>query len=191
MYAFFQMIYKLFQVSFYFWIYLLRGLVLYSVIPALSAMLLTINDILADDDEGDVKEKYKKYFHMYKRYKLQSFMFTSIIIFSNVVLFYLNKMEGNLSIILSIVAIYILFFTAVTLTYCVNYLVIKQLSFKQSFALAFISVVRNIMRTLLLIVVIFLLYLAAYWNLVFFVFFGPFIFGLVSKFLVQPSLPHK
>ncbi|WP_117168637.1 hypothetical protein [Paraliobacillus sediminis] len=188
MYALSQTLYKLFQLSFYFWIYLLRGFFLYSMIPALSALFLTINYIIVGDEEESVKVKYRKYFHMYKQHRLPSFLFTSVMIFSYVILFYMNKIDNDISVIVTIVVLYLLFLTAVTLIYCVNYLVIKQLTFKEAFILGFVAVVKNIIRSLLLAFVIVLLYLAAYWNLVFFVFFGPFILSLASKFLVQTTI---
>lgn len=191
MYAFSQTLYKLFQLSFYFWIYLLRGLFLYSMIPALSALFLTINFIIAGDEEDSVKEKYRQYFHMYKQHRLPSFLFTSVMIVSYVILFYMNKIDSNISIIVTIVVLYVLFLTAVTLIYCVNYLVIEKLTFKESIVHGFVAVVKNIISSLLVAFVIVLLYLAAYWNPVFFVFFGPFILSLASKFLVQTTIQRN
>lgn len=183
-----QIAYKVIQVSYYFWIYLIRGIVIYSLIPALCTLSKVVSHILQGESEEDIKSLFKFHFEEYKGLKIQSFLFVFIITSSYTVLFYLNQVDSVFGNILTIVIIYILALTLITLTYCANFITFKQMNFNQAFALGFVSVLKNPLHTLSIVVVLTIVIASAYINLVFFIAFAPFLYAIGSKLSLQRLL---
>lgn len=178
---FFQFMYKYFLTSFYFWLNLLKGLFVYSLIPAICALYLVLKDInsgVDDEQNMTVKELYNKYFRLYKNYKFPSFSFTFIIIICYTGLYFLNKAEGEVFLLPIILVIYLLFMTLLVLIYFTVFVAFKGMDIKNGMIHGFLSVFKHPVSTISIIVIFVFLYLSIGFNLVFFVAFGPFLMGL-------------
>lgn len=179
--VFFQFMYKYFQTSFYFWIKLLKGLVIYSLIPSLCGLFLVIKDINtgADDEQNmNVRELYNKYFGVYKNYRLPSFIYMIILILLYSGLYFLNKAENEVFIIPIILFIYLLFMTLLMLIYSTVFIAFKGMDAKKGNIFGFLSVFKHPVSTVSIVVILILLYFSISYNFAFFVAFGPFLFGL-------------
>ena len=178
---FFQFMYKYFLTSFYFWLNLLKGLFVYSLIPAICALYLVLKDInsgVDDEQNMTVKELYNKYFRLYKNYKFPSFCFTFIIIICYTGLYFLNKAEGEVFLLPTILVIYLLFMTLLVLIYFTVFVAFKGMDIKNGMIHGFLSVFKHPVSTISIIMIFVFLYLSIGFNLVFFVAFGPFLMGL-------------
>lgn len=185
--TFIQLFYKFVQISFCFWLYLLKGLVVYSLIPTLAALLSTVHELQTGKDVEDIKGLYKKHFIAYRQYRIQSFVFVSVIIVSYTSLFFLNRLESNLTLMPIILVLYILALTLIVITYLAYILVFKKMPFKQSLALAFVSSIRKPIHSVMIGIVLVLLFISAAINLVIFVVLGPFLYGLTTKIIISNS----
>ncbi|MBP1914262.1 putative membrane protein YesL [Lederbergia galactosidilyticus] len=106
----FQKLYQYFQVSFYFWVFILKGFVIYSLVPACTALLRTMEELRQKNNEEkeNVGQVFSRHFRNYKSKRLLSFLFAIIMIVSYSSLVLLNKMENNLALILTILFIYLI-----------------------------------------------------------------------------------
>lgn len=170
--------------SFYFWINLLKGLVVYSFIPASCALIITISD-MGSLHESDIKMIYKRNYQKYNKYKLQSFLFIFIIILCYVTLFYLNDFNNNISTIFTIFIIYIGLMTIILFTYCIHFLAFKNLDFKQSILLSFVTAIKKIIISGSILGFYLLLYTIAKMNLFLFIVFVPIGYGLFSFYVIK------
>ncbi|MCV9888706.1 hypothetical protein [Metabacillus halosaccharovorans] len=178
---FFQFMYKYFQTSFFFWIYLCRGLFIYSLVPALCTLFLVLKDINAGvDDEKNVtvKQLFKKYYTQHKNSRLMSFIYMLIFILIYTSLYFINKESNEGYLILIIVFIYILFMTLLMLIYSTVFIAFKEMDKKNGNFLAFLSIFKNPVASVALIVILILLNMSINFNFAFFLAFGPFLFGL-------------
>lgn len=178
---FFQYLYKYFLVSFYFWIYLLKGLVVYSLVPAISSLFSVLRDINmgVDDKTGKtVKQLYKQTFDKYKESKLTSFIYTFILIILYTGLFFFNKQQSQFSLMLTILFIYFLAMALLMLTYSSVFLSFKNMKIKDANMFAFVTIIKNIVGTVAILVVVGVVYFIADYNFLAFIIFGPFIYGL-------------
>lgn len=177
----FQYVYKYFQVSLYFWLYLIKGLVVYSLVPTLSTLFLVLHDINKGEDEEkskDVKELFRGYYETYTSYKLPSFIYTIIFILLYTSLFFVTISTSAFSLILLILFIYMLVMALLMITYSTIYITFKKMDVKMANMHAFVAIIRNPIQSIALIMVFILLYLGADYNFAFFVIFGPFLYGL-------------
>ncbi|MDQ0229612.1 DUF624 domain-containing protein [Metabacillus malikii] len=179
---FFQYLYKYFQVSLYFWLYLLKGIFIYSLVPAVSALFIVLRDINSgyDEEQGNkINELFKRYYNLYKHHRLVSFIYTILIIILYTGLFFINKQgDSPVTLLLTILFIYFLALTLLMLIYSTVLLSFKSLEIKNANMVAFVSIIKNIVSTVAVIVVIVIMYFIADYNFAIFVIFGPFLFGL-------------
>jgi uncharacterized membrane protein YesL len=177
---FIQTLYLYFQVSFYFWIYLFKGFIIYALVPVTAALFLTIKDIREQKDEQAVGIIFKSYYQRYQTYRLPSFLYSFLGIVLLAALIYISRLSSKNAymLILIIVILYILCFGAVLFTYSVHFITTRSLSFKQSLIFSFVAAIRNFVITLGLLVVMIGVIYTAYVNFAFFVIFSPFLFGL-------------
>lgn len=177
----FQYVYKYFQVSLYFWLYLIKGLVVYSLVPTLSALFLVLHDINKGEDEEkskEVKELFREYYETYKSHRLPSFLYTIIFILLYTCLFFVTISTSAFTLILLILFIYMLVMALLMITYSTIYVSFKKMNVKMANMHAFVAIIRNPIQSVALIMVFILLYLGADYNFAFFVIFGPFLYGL-------------
>ena len=185
LYYFTQTLYSYFKVSLYFWLYLLKGLIIYGLIPSTCALFLTMNAIIEEKDDQGVKSLFKTYYEKYKKYKGQSFLFSLVLSFLFAALFYLSKQQKSAAFIFIIVCCYFLALAAILFIYCTYLLSFRNLTFKQSIIFSFVTAFRNLFITLGTLIVILALLFAAYENFAFFMIFGPFLFGLAILFIFR------
>lgn len=174
-------------VSFYFWLGLLRGIVIYSLIPALAALYLTLQFIKQNPeyDEAMIKKTYQGYYQQFQHHKLSSFLVSlGLILLSTLIFFFL--IEGIDWVLIGIVGYFLLLLLS-TLSYASYYIAFKSISIKDSFALGFINVIKNLGLTLSIVITNGLMIALAYYNLVLFVVLFPVLYGSVIVY----ALPKK
>ncbi|MBM7603976.1 putative membrane protein YesL [Metabacillus crassostreae] len=190
---FFQFMYKYFLTSFYFWLNLVKGLFVYSLIPAICALYLVLRDINsgADDEQNiTVKELYNIYFARYKNYKFVSFSFMISLILCYTCLYFLNKVVGEVFLLPIILVIYLLLMTLLILIYFTVYITFKGMDTKNGMIHGFLSVFKYPVNTIAIIVIIVFLYLSIGLNFAFFVAFGPFLMGLGILLSLYKLIQH-
>lgn len=187
LFHFIQTLYLYFQVSFYFWIHLIKGLVIYALIPATAALFLTIKAIREQKDEEGIKSIYQFFYRKYEEYKLPSFLVSVLFSVLLASLFYISKWENKpaFMLILIIVILYILALSFVLYTYSIYFITTRTFTFKQALIFSFVTAIKNILPTMGILVVGAVLIYSAYLNLAFFVIFSPFLFGLGLNFLFR------
>lgn len=179
-FAFFNTIYKYFQVSFYFWIYLLKGLVIYSLIPAFSALLLTMKQLHNQDkvEENQIKIIFTKHFNTFKQYKLVSFIYSIIAITSFSSLYLLNRSFSSYALLLTILIIYTLVMTVLLFTYTIFYLGSGDIEMKKVVVISFVSMIKNFGKSVMVLIFIIALLILAYYNFFLFMITGPFLYAI-------------
>lgn len=177
--------YKYFKASFYFWLYLLRGLAVYGLIPSACSLFSIIEDIKQNEDRDEIKKLFSLYYRQYSIYKVQSLIFSFIIILIYAFLFFLNKVNNKISLILTIVLIYSLAMILLILTYTINYLVVEKYNFKKSLIYSFVSTVKNIFASISILISFIILFTIGKMNLIFLIFLTPFIYILSVKALLN------
>lgn len=181
----FQKLYQYFQVSFYFWLSILKGFVIYSLVPAFTALLRTMEDLHHENNGESVKQIFSRHYQIYKSQKLLSFLFAMIMIISYSALVLLNKVESNLTLILTIVFIYLMVLNMIVFTYTVFYLSDRELGSKEVVILAFVSMVKYFMLSIYVLIIISILLVAAYINFLFFVITAPFLYGMAVNAIMH------
>jgi uncharacterized membrane protein YesL len=183
--AFFQYIYQFFKVSFWFWMYLLKGMVIYSLIPAFCALFKTIGAVMEGKEEVNVKVYFKGIYKHHRGLKLQSFLFSLLFIMLYVCLYLLNKWQSDISLILTIVVLYLAVLTSVVFLYAIHFIMGGAVqSFNRILVLSFVQSIRHLWISLFLLLCTGLIAYSALVNLAFFVVFGPFLLGLAAYFLM-------
>lgn len=182
-----ETIYKYILVSFYFWINLLKGFVIYSLIPACCALVLTISD-LQNLLDNDIKTTYKAYYEKYRKYKFQSFLFIFIIILCYFSLFFLNEYNNSIATIITIVIIYVGLMTIILFTYCVHFLTFQKMDFKQSILISFVTSIKKLFISVSIFGFFLLLYLIAKGNFFLFIVVAPVGYGLMSIYVIKRAI---
>ncbi|WP_416147208.1 hypothetical protein ACM26V_13375 [Salipaludibacillus sp. HK11] len=192
-------IYKYIKASMLYWLYLLRGLVVYSLIPSSCAILLLIKDIEKKNDETDdgeeisIKQLFKSHYERYTHLKFPSFIFTNVLLVMFACLYLVNLSEGSWALLISIILIYLIALTLAVLTYTIHFLVKVKEPFMRIIAYSFTASVKNIIISLGLLVVLAVLYYVGTINLVLFIVTFPFIYAYAIKSLLNnvgiPNLP--
>lgn len=189
LYIFFNTIYRYVLVSLYFWLYLLRGLVIYSVIPAFIALLLTVKDLKQKStEETSVKDIFKHHFNQHDQYRLGSFVFsiTTLTLFSSLIL--LNKTNTKISLMGTIIVFYFLIFTLILFTYGIFYLAFHTKQLKQSVMISFIEMIKKFISSFYILVLIIILLVVAYYNFLLFLVCFPSCFGIGINGVLQNSI---
>ncbi|MBB5325712.1 putative membrane protein YesL [Anoxybacillus tepidamans] len=187
-YTFFQTVYKCIQISIFFWLSLLKGVFIYSLIPSLSSLFRTVDDFLLQKDVQDIKELFDQHFNKFRTYKLLSFTFSLLLIICWSSLFFLNKSESSYSLALTIVVVYLLVVIFIALIYFANYTAFRPLTVKQTLALSFYSLYRHLIHSLYVLFWTMLFIWVAKLNLVFFIFFAPFLYGIAVRLSLKKIL---
>src|SRR5699024_8649917 len=180
-------LYKYFKVSFYFWVYLFKGLLVYGLIPATSALFLTLHYLHNDknNNEAEIKKNYKIYYNQFSNHKVASFLISFLLILILSISYYLYVFNSAITVMLLIVNCYTLALILITFTYTIYFLTTKEMSMKQSFIFGFVSVIKNLLRSLLILAIVLLDLYIAYFNLVLFVAVGPVVYGVSTQFILK------
>lgn len=183
LFGFFNSLYKYFQASLYFWLYLLKGIIIYSLIPAFAALLLTIKELHeeVDEEEQHVKDIFSKHFNKLNHFKFASFIYSVIVITSFSSLYLLNRSESSNALIITMLVIYILVMTILLFTYTIFYLGNHQVEMRQIITISFVSMIRNFGKSLMVLIFIIALLLLAYYNFLLFIITAPFLYGISTN----------
>lgn len=192
-FAFFNTIYRYFQVSFYFWVNLLKAAIIYSLIPAFSALLLTVKELHNEDEEGEqhVKSIFSKHFNTFKQYKLVSFIYSIIVITSFSALYLLNRSASSYALLITILIIYILVMTILLFTYTIFYLGNRDLEMKQVIVISFVSMIKKFGKSSMVLIFIIVLLILAYYNFFLFMIVGPFLYAISVNGTLQSLVDKK
>lgn len=187
-YQVFNTLYEYLKVSFYWWVYLFRGAIVYGFLPAGCALVRTVWDLLQAKENAEVRVLFKKYYHQFNHYKGPSFLLSIILISSWFILFLLNRINGAGSSIGTIVVIYVLALTILVYSYLIHFLSLNKIPFKQAFAKSYFAVFKRPKATFSILIVQIVMAAAAYINFAFFFFFGPFLYGIGLRLILQNSI---
>ncbi|UOQ48454.1 hypothetical protein MUN88_20875 [Gracilibacillus caseinilyticus] len=181
----FQFIYTLFQISFYYWIYLLRGVIVYSFIPATAALWETTKIVLFQPSDEETKEIFRECYNKYRSYRGVSFAVTILLVLLQVALFYLNRSDLALRLAFMIVLIYLAALLIVNVVFVLYYFIFYHYHTKDAFALAFVTSFKKPLLSIAILLCIVVLYLLLYWNLIAFLAFGPCLFSISMSLLFR------
>jgi len=173
----FQFVYKLFLISFYYWVYLLKGVVLYSFIPATASLLKTSEQFLIKENVEDIGVLFKENYQQYKHYRFASFGSVLFIILNYTALYFTNRADHSFTLAIVILLIYLMVLFVVNITFVVYYLIKQVSDLKKLLALAFVSSIKFPLRSLYILFIIAILYYLLTWNLVAFIALAPCIYG--------------
>lgn len=181
-------VYHYILVSFYFWLGLFRGIFIYALIPALVALYLTFHHMKQNPDynEADLKKVYGRAYAKFRHHKLSSFLVSFVFIILASLIFLLIK--GNANWILIGIPVYFALLLFTTLCYATYYLAFKSTTIKNSFALGFVSVIKNLSLTLTIIIFFVLMGWLAFYNLVLFVVLFPVLFGVIVVYIFPKKI---
>lgn len=185
--SFINTLYIYFLVSMYFWVYLIRGFLIYGILPAFSALVLTIDDISKgeDDDVGNLFKKHNKEFSVYK---FQSFIIAMYFIFLYSLLFLMNNYDNSIAAVTIVSLICLLILGAVFFTYYIQVLSFKNIRSKRALMTSYILAIRYFVNSFLIVSVIYLLSVLAKTNLFIFLLLAPFIFGKSTRLITKRCL---
>ncbi|KAB8125603.1 hypothetical protein F9U64_22340 [Gracilibacillus oryzae] len=184
-YRLFQFIYRLIQMSFYFWVYLIKGLVLYSLLPAVAALWATSRMVIWQQEDMEMKDFFKSHYDKYKQHRWTSFSVVILNIIVLVALFFINQSNHVISLAFVIVCIYLLVLINLNFIYMIYFLITQNHTMKNSFALAFVTAIRRPFRSFIILVLLVSVFMLMVWNLVAFLAFGPCILGVCLNVIFQ------
>lgn len=173
----FQFCYKLFLISFYYWLYLLKGIIIYSFIPATASLLKTSEQYLIKENQEDISVLFRENYQGYQSYHFASFVSVMFVILSYTVLFFANRSDHSFSLALVIVIIYFMLLFVINYTFVLYYLTNGIKEWRNLFALAFVSSIKYPLRSLYILFIMAILYFLFTWNLVAFIALAPCIYG--------------
>ncbi len=188
---FINKLYKYFLASFFFWVYILKGVLVYSLIPAGYALFSVIEEIRKERDDGTIGGLFKSYYQEYKHLKLQSFLSSFLLIVIYSLLFLANQYSGGLAALISFVMIYFLAVTIILLTFSMNFLRYHSLTFKDTLIYSFIYSIRNLWVTIIILVALGLIAKISNKNFIILLFISPSLYGLFVRFLFERFISTK
>lgn len=180
-------LYIYFLISVYFWVYLLRGFLVYGIIPAFCSLILTI-DAISKGQGNEVGTLYKKNSKLFSVYKIQSFVISMFFILIYSLLFFMNMSEGVIASIATVSLMYFLILGLIYFTYYIQVLSFENLPVKQALARAYILSIKYFLRSFYIVILVYVLFILAKFNLILFLVLAPFVFGKTSTLLAKRAL---
>ncbi|UOQ85036.1 hypothetical protein [Gracilibacillus salinarum] len=181
----FQFIYSLFRISFYYWIYLLRGIIVYSFIPATAALWETTKIVLFQPSDEEIKEIFRECYNKYRSYRGVSFAITILLVLLQVTLFYLTRSDLAMRLAFMIVLFYMIALLILIVVFVLYYFIFYHYRTKDAFALAFVTSFKKPLLSIAILFCTVILYLLLYWNLIAFLAFGPCLFSISMSLLFR------
>lgn len=180
--------YRYVKISLIFWLYSLKGVIVYGLVPSMFSMFSVIKEV-SITNEDDILVMYKKYYSEYSRLKLHSFctVFSLIILYCG--LYFLNLHENTYLNILRIVLIYTISLIILILSYSVYISVFEGYSIKESLVRAFIISVKYFGVSIIYLIFLYVYLQLAQRNLVLMLCVHPFILVLAIKYIFECILP--
>ncbi|UOE93068.1 hypothetical protein [Alkalihalobacillus sp. LMS39] len=173
-------VYNLIKASLFFWLYLCKGFVVYGFIPALCGVVTVIDAIRKDrkENEVSVRELYRESYAQYQHLTLFSFFVSIFLILSYVSLYFVNATETNTSTLLvTIILLYLLAIFIVIVSYSIYFIVFLKKQPKQALIYGFLTSVKNIFVSIILLAILYGLFYIATINLLLFIVSFPTVYG--------------
>ncbi|WP_025026092.1 DUF624 domain-containing protein [Caldalkalibacillus mannanilyticus] len=179
-----ETMYKYMKVSMLFWMYLLKGAIVYGLIPSSCALLATMKEIRSGEDHVQISERFAMYYNHYASYRWMSFavVFCGVAVYA--ILFFLNVQTGPQSQLLSMFFFYLFGLLLVWLTYALTILVKREQSVKECAAKAFVLTIKYLWISVFILMLLWSLFYIAKLNLVLFLVMAPCLYAAITSFLV-------
>jgi uncharacterized membrane protein YesL len=180
-------VYHYIVLALYFWVGILRGLILYGVTPACVSAFLTYEAMKKYDDvdEKYIKQQFFKHYRDYDHYKLLSFLI-SIGLLLLTALFTFSLARG-VSLVLVVVIIYFLLLLIGAMSFTFYRLMLTKKAGRVAFAEGFVEMIKELKVTVPLVIAVALLLGILYYNAVLFLVVFPAGYAAVVTGLVSRS----
>lgn len=177
---------KCFTASGYFWLYTLKGLIVYGVLPA-ACMLTAVLADLKQEGDVDVALASKGYYRKYQGVQSSSLVLSLIFVCLFSGLYWFSYHEGGNSLFFLIIVLYLLGLTLVITVYLTHFIVFGEMQLKQALAFSFVYCIKKWQYSLLLLASISSLYLISRDNLIVCIFILPFLLALSSRWILEKA----
>ncbi|WP_158318458.1 DUF624 domain-containing protein [Alkalihalobacillus hemicellulosilyticus] len=186
--AFITRVYYYIQASILFWLFVLRGFVVYGLVPATAGLFAVIADVKSgrmDEEDVSIAQMYRRYYRAYATYKWGSFLFALVFALLYMTTFLLNESATEYSLIGLIVMLYLLAIFLLLFTYT-SYLITegKGHSFNQAVGISFVLALKNLLRSVFMLVGMFALYYIGTLNLLLFAVSAPALYSVMVRALM-------
>ncbi|WP_026674524.1 hypothetical protein [Alkalihalobacterium bogoriense] len=175
-------VYNLIKASLLFWLYLCKGFVVYGFVPAICGIVTVIDTIGKDSKENEVsvRELYRESYAQYQHLTLFSFFASIFLILSYVSLYFINATKTNtVTLLVTIILLYLLAIFIVTLSYSIYFIVFFKKQPKQAFIYGFLTAVKNIFVSVILLAILYGFFYIATINLLLFIVSFPAVYGYI------------
>lgn len=176
-------VYKYLMAGMYFWGYILRGLIVYGLLPAMCCLLKATDELFLDAEDRPVGHIFRDSYKKVKSLKLQSFlvfMYHSLLI---VAAFFVSQQEGDVWTVVLVLLIYLLVMGFINITYTTYFISFKEMTFKDAFIQAFLASIKHPIASIAVLAILFISGWIGYMNLVAMIFVAPALYALVVKLL--------
>jgi uncharacterized membrane protein YesL len=176
-------VYNLIIISFYFWIYIIRGMFIYSFIPAIVTLMEVSRLIYHLKSDEEIRRLYQSKFQLYKQHKGSSFVVSFLLIILATALYFVNGMDGSLQLILYIVLLYMIILLLLVTSNTSHQRRFAYSDMKHAFIVGFLDIIKKPQQTLYLLAVFTICIGIGIWNLVAFLAFVPALYGISSIYI--------
>lgn len=184
-----QTIYKYIALSFLYWVQLIKGAVIYGVVPASGALLKTFESMQNSEVEIDISKEVPNQFKKYRNQLFPSFLFSFSTICLLSTLYFVVKSQFDNSLLFAVVILYTLALVVILLAYYSYYVAIIGAGRKDAFIYGYVAMFRNIGASLAILLGTLLLFGIAWWNLFLFLVAAPSAFFGFVYFLLTKKIP--
>lgn len=176
-------VYKFLMAGMYFWWYVVKGFIVYGMLPAMCCLLKATDELYLDLEDRPVGVIYKEAYESVKGLKMQSFFiffFYSVMIAG---LYLISTYEGPVMTVILVLMVYVFVMGIVNTTYTTYFITFKAMTFKEAFIHAFVASIKHPIASLSVLAVLFIAGWIGYMNLVAMIFVVPALYALIVKVL--------
>lgn len=176
-------VYKYLMAGMYFWWYVLKGFIVYGMLPAICCLLKVADELYLDLEDKPVGNIFQDCYKKVKDLKIQSlflFLFHSLLI-AGIAL--VSREQGTLSTIVLVLLVYLLVIVLINTTYIAYLITFKAMDFKDAWKHAFVESIRHPIASMAVLAILFISGWIGYMNLVAMIFVAPVLYALVVKLL--------
>ncbi len=176
------------KLSLIFWMYLIRGAIIFSLYPCSLAMVECFNQRRLQE-EYSFSEAYKKYSQNMWNKLISCYLcvFLSIMYF---MLFIMRDQQSPYTVVLSFLVLYSLFFGIGIMVFGLHFTVIKEMEFKKAMTHAFICGVKYLYITVAIILICVLVFTISAKNLIILICIAPSLFYFLSREVIMFLFHH-
>ncbi len=171
----------------YFWIGILKGLILYGITPACVSVFLTYEAMKSHEevDEKYIKQQFFKHYRDYDHYKLLSFLISMGLLLLTA-LFTFSLARG-VSLVIVVVIIYFLLLLLGTMSFTFYRLKMSKKAGRVAFSEGFVEMIKELKVTVPLVIAVAMLFGVLYYNAVLFLVVFPAGYAAVVTGLLNRS----